>query len=139
MTVSSKAPLYRISMPSTEFSADASLCVSGGFPTLRFDYCRGGVAYRSGIRFKRVLATRTRSERCCTAWHIEDAYDTLVEVSDSPWAHEIQEDMPPRWRGEQSIHHYMIYLDSAGCFELLAESWEMIPEENGTWNTGSPN
>jgi len=30
--------------------------------TIRYDYWREGVRYRSGIEFKRVPATRTRSE-----------------------------------------------------------------------------
>jgi hypothetical protein len=31
------------------------------------------------------------------------------------------------------MHHFMIYLDSAGCFEVIAESWEVLPEEPGAW------
>jgi len=27
----------------------------------------------------------------------------------------------------------MIYLDSAGCFEVIAESWAAIAEETGLW------
>jgi hypothetical protein len=133
--MSAKVPLYQPPVPSTDFAADATLCPWAGYPTLRFSYDRDGTAYRSGIRFKRVLATRTRSERCCTEWHIQDAYDTLVEVRDSSWLAEIRADIPSRWRDEQELHHYMIYLDSAGCFEVVAESWEAIPEEAGSWES----
>ena len=33
------------------------------------------------------------------------------------------------------MHHYMIYLDSAGCFEFIAESWEAIQDEAGAQDT----
>ena len=131
--MNSKIPLYQPPVPSTDFATDAVLCPTAGGPTIRFAYDRDGVTYRSGIRFRRVLATRTRSERCCTEWHIQDAYDTLLEVCESSWADELRADIPARWQGEQEMHHYMIYLDSAGCFEVVAESWETIPEEVGSW------
>ena len=133
--MASKIRLYQPPMPSTDFLTDASLCPWGGFPTLRFSYQHDGAAHRGGIRFKRVLATRTRSARCCTEWHIQEAYDTLVEVRDSSWVDELRADIPVRWRDEQEMHHYMIYLDSAGCFEVVAASWEALPEEAGSWES----
>lgn len=102
---------------------------------IRFSYTREGVECRSGIRFKSVCATRSRAERCCTAWHIEGAYDTLVEVKQSSWVKELLADTDERWRNEWETHHYMIYLDSAGCFEVVAESWETIAEEAGSWES----
>jgi hypothetical protein len=101
---------------------------------LRFDYHREGTAFRSGVRFNGVLATRARAERCCTLWHIEGAYDTLVEVEDSAWVKEMRADTTERWRERWEAHHYLIYLDSAGSFEVIADSWEIIPEEGGAWN-----
>jgi len=133
--VALKIPLYQPPVPSTDFSTDASLCLEGAFPTIRFSYCRGKDAKRSGIRFTRVLATRTRSERCCTEWHIQGAYDTLVEVPDSSWVDDLRADIPVRWRDEQEMHHYMIYLDSVGCFEVVAAAWEVVPEEAGSWKS----
>jgi hypothetical protein len=124
-----KAELYHMPEPSTSSVTDARLCGS----ILYFDYDREGTAYRSGIRFKHVLATRTRAERCCKAWHIE-AYDTLVEVEGSPWVEELRADTAERWRSEWEMHHYMIYLDSAGCFEVIAASWEVLREEVGSWS-----
>jgi hypothetical protein len=123
-------PLYEIPLPSTDFEGDATICG----PVLRFQYYRDGMPYRSGIRFTRVLATRTRAERCSRPWHIEGAYDTLVEVQDSPWVEEMRADTAERWRDEWKTRHYMIYLDSAGCFEVIAESWAVLPEEHGLWS-----
>ena len=68
---------------------------------------------------------RTRTERCCTAWHIEGAYDTLVEVEGSSWVNEIRADTQALWRDKWAMHHYMIYLDSI-CFEVIADSWEAL-------------
>jgi hypothetical protein len=33
------------------------------------------------------------------------------------------------WRDKWEMHHYMIYLDSAGCFEVIAESWQSLTDE----------
>jgi hypothetical protein len=29
------------------------------------------------------------------------------------------------------MKHFTIYFDSAGCFEIIAESYEVIPEQPG--------
>jgi hypothetical protein len=72
---------------------------------------------------------RKRAERCCTAWHIEGTYDTLVEIKNSPWLQEILADTQEMWRDKWATHHYMIYLDSVGCFEVIAESWSAVSED----------
>jgi hypothetical protein len=134
--MSSKKPLYQVPVASTSFTTEAQY-QSKHPAAIRFGYNKNGLEYHAGIRFKRVYATRTRAEGCCTAWHIEDAYDTLVEVVGSPWVEELQTDTADRQRrlGEKwEMHHYMIYLDSAGCFEVIAASWEALPEEQGSWS-----
>jgi len=98
-------------------------------PAIRFSYKKDGVEYRTGIAFSRVLAFRKRAERCCKAWHIEGAYDTLVEVENSSWVEEMRADTNEQWRNKWAMHHYLIYLDSVGCFEAIAESWSALPDE----------
>ena len=128
--MNSKKPLYTVPVPSTQFeSGGAYMCDH----TIRFEYHRSGVLYRNGIGFRAITAARTRAERCCKVWHIEEAYDTLVEVEDSLWVKEIRADTAEQWRDEWETHHYLIYLDSAGCFEVIAASWEVLPEEQGSW------
>ena len=124
-----KKILYQPPLPSTEFEGDASLCGD----VLRFQYFRDGTLCRSGISFEKISATRTRAERCCKAWHVEGAYDTLVEIEGSAWLEEIRADTQEMWRNQWEMHHYMIYLDSAGCFEIIASSWKILPEEAGSW------
>jgi len=127
--MSTKKILYQIPVPSTEFTTEAKLCGM----VIRFGYCRQEAVYKGGIRFRGAAAIRKRAERCCTPWHAGEAYDTLVEIEDSPWVQEIRADTDKHWQDHWEMHHYMIYLDSVGCFEVIADSWEVLPEEPGTW------
>jgi hypothetical protein len=132
LTVNAKKALYQVPVPSTDFTTEAELCAN----SVRFGYRKGATECMGGIRFKRVRAIRTRSENACMVWNIEGAYDTLVEIEDSSWVDEIKADTAERRikLGEKwGMHDYMIYLDSAGCFEFIAESWEALPEERGMW------
>ena len=115
-----------------EFPMDLMNAQYYSYDLLRYDYIRDRVRYRSGIRFTGVAATRTREERCSTAWH-SHAYARLVEVENSAWAREIRADTDERWRDYWQMHHYMFYLKDDGAFELIADSWEVLPEEKGTW------
>ncbi len=129
----SKKPLYTVPVASTSFDNGGAYML---LDTIRYDYGREGSHYRSGVRFKRPIATRTYSENASKAWHIEGAYDTLVEIENSPWVAEIQAataDIQRRFGQKWELHHYMIYLDSSGTFEVIAESWEALPEEAGSW------
>jgi hypothetical protein len=124
--MSAKKPLHTIAVASTELNREAFLDCSGIEPTIRFGYELEGVSYVGGIAFSKVSALRKRSERCCTAWHIEEAYDTLVEIEASTWLDELRADIPEAYRKTWAAHHYMIYLDSSGCFEFAAESWKAL-------------
>jgi hypothetical protein len=120
--------LWETPIPSTSFEGDSILCGQ----VLRFQFYRGAMFVRGGIRFKHVLATRTRAERCCTPEHIK-AYDSLIELENSTWLQELSRDTDPQWRQHWEMHHFMIYLDSAGSFEIVAQSWESVQEETGPW------
>jgi hypothetical protein len=127
--MSSKKLLHGIPVPSTGFTTEAYFDGRGITPSIRFKYAKDGAMFQSGIGFSKVAAVRTRAERCCTAWHVEGAYDTLVEVEGSSWVDEIRADTQEMWRKKWQMHHYLIYLDSLGCFEVIAESWAALPEE----------
>jgi hypothetical protein len=125
----SKTPLYTIAVPSTDFLTEGYFdghYENGVSPAIRFSYEKEGETIESGLKFSRVVAVRMRAERSCTKWHIEDAYDTLVEVEDSSWVKEIYADTQKQWQDKWEMHHYMIYLDSVGCFEVIAETWATI-------------
>lgn len=120
--MTSKNSLYTVPVASTSFTTHAYF--DGQAEAIRFGYWKDGTKYEGGIKFDKVLTVRIRSERCCTAWHIEGAYDVLVEVEGSSWVEELRGDTAAQWRNKWAMHHYMIYLDSAGCFEVIADSWE---------------
>ncbi|MDX2147680.1 MAG: hypothetical protein SFZ23_09180 [Planctomycetota bacterium] len=125
----SKTRLYTVSVASTSFTVEAYFDEQGDSPAIRFGYEQEGRKYKGGIKFTRVTATRRRAERCCTPWHIDGAYDTLVEVEHSDWVAELRADMHERWRDAWNMHHFLVYFDSTGCFEIIAESWAALPDE----------
>jgi hypothetical protein len=125
--MNTKRQLYTVPVPSTSFNSEAYFSGQGVAPAIRFGYRKDGVNHQGGISFTGVLAARERSERCCKVWHVEGAYDTLVEVDDSTWVEEMRADTQEQWRDKWEMHHYMIYLDSVGCFEIIAESWSVLP------------
>lgn len=127
--MNSKKTLYTVPIASTSFSIEAYFDGQGVSPAIRFGYKQDGKEYRGGIKFNRVLAMRKRAERCCTPWHIEGTYDTHVEVENSDWVAELRADTNEQGRDKWETHHYLIYLDSAGCFEVVAESWAVLPDE----------
>ena|SRR5579862_7119218 len=118
--MNSKKALHTVLVPSTSFTTEAYWDGQGAEPAIRFGYPKDGSEIQGGIKFRNVCAMQKRAERCCTEWHIRDVYDTLVEIEDSDWVKEVRADMDERWRNKWETHHYMIYFDSAGCFEVIA-------------------
>lgn len=115
-------PLYTVPVPSTDFATAPYWDDSGAPSAIRYCYSRDGRRIQASLAFTHVAAFRKRAERCCKSWHIE-AYDTLVEVENSTWLEEIRADTDANWRDHWPMKHFMIYLDSVGCFEVIAESW----------------
>lgn len=131
-SMSTRTALYEIPVPSTDFVADAILCGN----VIRYGYVKNDVEIKSGIVFNNVKAKKTRSQIACTSWHIQNAYDTLVEIIDSKWIEEIlSETKERRERSGESweLHHYLLYLDGSGCIEVIAASWKVLDEEPGSW------
>lgn len=121
-----KRRLGEISIPSTEIER-RSVEDARGSLTIRYTYFSDGRPCQGGVEFSRRRAYRYTAESHCTLWHL-DAYDTLVEVEDSEWVAELLEAMPEDMRAMFEMHHYMIYLDSSGCYEVVAASWRFLPE-----------
>jgi hypothetical protein len=99
---------------------------------IRYEYFRDGEWYRSGLRFNHVAAARMRIERCSKVWQMR-ACNKLVEVENSDWARQIRADTTSHYRDRWQMHHYMIYPAGDGAFEFIADSWEVLPAEKGTW------
>lgn len=118
-----------LSPPPSAYTEDVVFTHPGGDAELRCAYERDGAMFRGGLRFQRVRAYRFRAEGHCTPWHIEDAYDTLVEVEQSEWIGELLAAEPSETWGHWNIRHFLIYLDGAGAYEVAAEDVEWLPEE----------
>jgi hypothetical protein len=125
--IASKQALYEIPVASTSFLREAYW--DGATSSIRFAYeLEYGETPEYQIRevqikFRRPMLLVTRAESFCRVEHIEGCYDTLVEVTPSAWLQsEYTEEVQTKARMKE-LHHYMIYLDSVGCFELLAESF----------------
>jgi hypothetical protein len=124
--------LYEVPVISNEFETEAFFCRN----SILYSYLKEGVNYRSGIRFHKIKEYAHHSEVTCQGIHVEDVYDILVEVKLSEWVkkiHEMTLDYQIKRSESWTMNHYMIYLEG-GCFEVIAESWEVLPEEEGSWN-----
>lgn len=84
--------------------------------------------YVGGLRFMGVRAYKFRAEGHCTPWHVDDAYDNLVEVERSAWIDELlaagSSEPRPNWK----IRHFLIFIDGSGAYEVAAEDCEWLPE-----------
>jgi hypothetical protein len=122
-----KVPLTELPVASTSLTSEPILEYPvGTHLRLTLFYKEDGLRYSSVLRFTGLRAFRHRAEGVCTAWHVKDAYDTLVEISDSPWREELETLMYERGHNPGELHHFMIYIDSAGCYEAVARSWELL-------------
>lgn len=110
------------------FTEDVEFVHPGGGAELRCRYERDGSMYAGGLRFSRVRAYRFRAEGHCVPWHVEDAYDALVEVEHSDWVAELLAAEPSETAGRWTIRHFLIYIDGSGAYEVAAEACEWLPE-----------
>ena len=117
-----KQELLVLPFPSTALMRDPILRLEGGDVVLPMVFDDGGRKRSACLRFVKQRALRKRSEIYCTVWHIEGAYDTVCEVHDSDWVAELRRDAVPDWRDRWVMRHFIIYVDSFGCLEVVAES-----------------
>lgn len=123
---------YMLPEASTSSISGVRLEFSGGTLSLLFDYDRDGEIYNGGLVFKKVRSHSHTAESHCPAWKIEASYDKLVKLSDSEIIKELLENTAKDQKNSWSLNHYMIYFDSDGCYEVVAESWEALPEKEGS-------
>ena len=93
---------------------------------MHFEYMSGLEQKRGVIVFRKVRGYRQRAEIHCKESHINDAYDTVVEIRNSDWSTEFLEATPDHQKDIWVLRHFMIYVDSFGCLEVLGESVEFI-------------
>lgn len=74
------------------------------------------------MSFSGIEAFAFTSARSCTADQIS-AYDKVEEVTDSAWRRTLE-------GVTVDVHHFRIYFDEAGCYEVLATGFSP-PEPDG--------
>ena len=120
--------IFEIPCCSTDLTYEVSTTYEKSDWILRFAFDREGKGFRSGIRFNSVMAYKYLNAFHCTAWHI-DAYDTVVEVSDSDWVRSAYAAMDENQRKNlQKLRHFMIFFDDGGAYEALAQSVDLLTE-----------
>jgi hypothetical protein len=124
----SKVIVSSIPCPSTEIVGEPEMRVAGADLALSFVFEDDDDSrFVARVEFSGVRAFRKRAESFCTVWHVEDAYDTVVEVLDSVWISELASDLSDRWKGRFPMRHFLLYLDSFGALEVIGARVEMIP------------
>lgn len=117
-----KQQVLMLPLPSTSIVRGPAVNTEGGDLLLSMTFDDHG-QYRSVcLRLVKQRAFRKRAEIYCTAWHVADAYDTLCEVTGSDWVNELRAASSPEWRDSWVMRHFMLYVDSFGCLEVIAES-----------------
>jgi hypothetical protein len=117
-----KLATLTLPFPSTAAIRDPTLRTDGSDLLLSMEFDDEGAIKSASLRFVKQRAFRKRAESHCAAWHVADAYDTVCEVRESDWTRELRSDSMPRWRDFWVMRHFMIYVDSFGCLEVIAES-----------------
>lgn len=117
-----KKKLLILPFSSTSVINDPSLRTDGGDLLLSMNFDDDGETRSACLRFLKQRAFRKRSESYCTGWHVADVFDTVCEVQGSDWVRELRAASAPEWRDQWVMRHFIIYLDSFGCVEVVAES-----------------
>ena len=86
-----------------------------------------GKRMQAGFRFNGVGAIQIRADKCFEDWQ-DDTYYELVEVMDSPWKEQVLSAAGEAYSWYRMKHHYAI-CDDSHCYEFIADSWELLPEE----------
>lgn len=118
------------------YTDDVAFTDFGGDAELKFSYERDGSLHAGALRFHHVRAYRFRNEHYCTVWHIEGAYDTLVEVEQSDWIDELVATEQGGWAWR--VRHFLIFIDGAGAYEIAAADHESLPKQGPSPETGQP-
>lgn len=129
MNVDDKRVIGLLSPPPSAFTEDVVFTDLRDIAELRCRYERNGLMYAGGLRFRRAFAYRFRAEPYCTVWHIEDAYDAVVEVEHSSWIEELRTSEATEVEADWRARHFLIYVDGAGAYEVIADDVEWLTEE----------
>jgi hypothetical protein len=125
-----KKTIFELPFPTTSLICDPVLRTGDDGGLLVSMKCDNGNSISSfSLSFEKPRAFRKRAEIYCTPWHISDAYDTVCEIFDSDWVVELKFNAIPEWRDKWVMRHFMIYIDSFGCLEVVGEDVRVLAGE----------
>jgi hypothetical protein len=124
-----KISLFTLPCSSTALLREPILSIDGSDLLLAMDFDDDGKKKSVTLKFTKQRAFRERGEIYCTGWHIKDSYDAVCEVKKSDWVKELLSAAVPDKRDAWIMRHFMIYIDSFGCLEVVSESAEIIQTE----------
>jgi len=110
---------------------------------LCFDYEGPNGGYRCGaLQFSNVRAFKFIDAFACRTRRSE-AYEKLIEIANSDWVGEIQTTVLGSNARLGAVHHYQVYFDDVGLYDIAAESWGHIalidpPPVNGLLDAVHP-
>ena len=129
-----KQPLFSLPCPSTAVIHGPTLVDQDRGLLLSMVCDDDGRERPVGVLFAKPRAFRKREETYCTGWHVKDVDDTVCEIRESDWVAELRSDAVSEWRDRWVMRHFMIYVDSFGCLEVIAESAAL--DDDGVKNSG---
>jgi hypothetical protein len=131
MSKQSKVELYELPFLSQDLWPEVRLLSDGDDIIMQFEVDAEGSneRYLARIMFRNCGAIRRLNEPCSRVWNIRGCYDRLNEVIQSDWLKEVQGKGGGSLDYYERMRHFMIYLESSGSFEFIAESYEVLPNE----------
>lgn len=113
--------IWSLPVPSQEFRDGPRTELERDSVRLHYDYeTQTGEYAWAELTFSGVEALAFTSHESCSEQQV-DAYDVLVEVTDSSWIGGIQQ---PRVSAAEGLRHMRIYFDEVGCYEVVAASFD---------------
>lgn len=123
-------------VPSNCINSSVSLTYKHGDAVILFDYYdeeQDDKVYNGGILFESTVAHRHSSEKFTK--YISGSYDTLIEIEGSEWISELNT-ISPECMKKSELKHYVIYLDSYGLYEFIAQGFRLFDIKEGVLKEG---
>lgn len=132
-----KVPLFSLPFPSTA-AVQGPVLIDDERGVVLSLTCADeeGRPHVSTVIFSSPRAFRKREETYCKAWHVQDVYDAICEVTESDWVEELRRDAVPEWRDRWVMRHFIVFIDGFGCLEVVADSAKLDDGAMGSRNAG---
>jgi len=115
--VTATAEVWRLPHSSQECEQGPEARLTERTLTIRYDFESDAGAYEwASFQFEEVVALEFLREELCGPDQFS-ALDKLLEVLESPWLRKVRAD---RRLDSDPVHHYRIYFDDYGCYEILS-------------------